>query len=442
MYDLHKKLNEYYNSELRLKKVESDKLREYKRLNIERVKSGIDAINAEEYKSFPYPEVVEQGSIPMHTANNHPDNDYDIDVALIFPSSEVSNSALEVRKLVEKALKKNSGNFSREPEARTNAVTVWYAEGYHVDFAIHRKSSSIWGETIEHGGADWTERDPRAITTWFNDAVSSSAPYSLFGDVSVELDQLRKIVRLLKRFAKSRSSWSLPGGLVISALAVECFISDAHRDDVALYKTIVSIRDRLKYNKSVLNPVDSSHQLTYKKQYINEVTRFYEKLEKAIEKLSVLDDASCTEEQALKAWKWFFNSDFWLPASTVRVLSEQSTGLSQQIQITASLHKTKGGFRLNSNIEGILIPKKMWIKFTASTSISPPFNVRWIVENEGDEAKEKGDITHENQEYISTNGIITHWESTAYKGDHKLFCVIEKNGSEIAKTVFKVRVKK
>jgi hypothetical protein len=441
MYDLHNKLNEYYNSELRLKEAERNKLREYKRLNVERVKNGINTINSEENKSYPQPEVVEQGSIAMHTANNHPDNDYDIDVALIFPSDGVSNSALEVRKLVEKAVKKSHGNFSREPEARTNAVTVWYAEGYHVDFAIHRKSEGFWGDKIEHGGAEWTERDPRAITNWFNSSVSSLAPSGLFG-VTAEKDQLRKIVRFLKRFSKSRTSWSLPGGLVISALAVECFQSDSPRDDIALYQTIVRINNRLKYNTSVQNPVDSSYDLTYKTQYVNEVKRFNEKLDKAIEKLSVLMDQSCSENQALKVWKWFFNSDFWLPEGSVKIVNEHSTALSQQIQLTASLHNKKHGFQLNSNIKGLLIPKKTWIKFTANTSIAPPFNVKWIVENEGDEAKEKDDLTHENKEYVATNGLITHWESTAYKGNHKLICLIEKNGIDVAKTEFVVRVKK
>jgi hypothetical protein len=34
----------------------------------------------------------------------------------------------------------------------------------------------------------------------------------------VDDKQLRRVVRWLKMFSKSRSSWKLPGGLIISAL--------------------------------------------------------------------------------------------------------------------------------------------------------------------------------------------------------------------------------
>ena len=82
MYDLNSKLSSFYNEIVRLKEADRNKLREYKKLNIDRLNSGIDSINTKENKSYPHPTVLEQGSIAMHTANRHDDNDYDIDVAI------------------------------------------------------------------------------------------------------------------------------------------------------------------------------------------------------------------------------------------------------------------------------------------------------------------------------------------------------------------------
>ena len=65
----------------------------------------------------------------MHTLNQHPDNEYDIDTGVVFAADALPTTALAARQLIADALRATGGAFSKEPEARTNAVTVWYAEG-------------------------------------------------------------------------------------------------------------------------------------------------------------------------------------------------------------------------------------------------------------------------------------------------------------------------
>lgn len=444
MYDLNTKLNEFYHEIVRLKPEDRDKLREYKKLNIDRLNSGIDKINEEDSKSYPHPIIIEQGSIPMHTANRHEDNDYDIDVALIFPKDELPSSALDSRKLVEKALKKNTGNFSRQPEARTNSVTVWYSEGYHVDFAIYRSSENFWGnEFHEHAGPDWTERDAKAINVWFGDCVKNLSPSKDYG-ATVEDGQFRKIVRLVKKFARSREGWSLPGGLVISVLLSECYQPDYYRDDVALANTINALYNRLSNNKNVYNPTDASSELTSKQKYKGEVKRLHQKLNQARRKLEKLEEDDCTESKALQIWRWFFYSDFWeQEKSTPRILEQKSTNNGFELTLSASLHISQNGFKLHSNVPNgaMKIPKKMWLKFNANTTVRPPFNVRWIVVNEGDEAEAAEDLRHEKFEAGVMNSIAPHWESTKYKGRHKLICQIEKSGKVVITKEFVVKIK-
>jgi hypothetical protein len=88
----------------------------------------------------------------MDTMNQHPDKDYDIDTGVIVDAGALPVSALESRKRVAEALQQAAGTFATEPEARTNAVTVWYAEGHHVDVAVYRRTDS---GALEHAGADW-----------------------------------------------------------------------------------------------------------------------------------------------------------------------------------------------------------------------------------------------------------------------------------------------
>lgn len=427
MYDLNSKLSSFYNEIVRLKEADRNKLREYKKLNIDRLNSGIDSINSKETKSYPHPTVLEQGSIAMHTANRHDDNDYDIDVAIIFPKDQLPSSALNSRKFVEKALREKTGNFSKQPEARTNAVTIWYNEGYHVDFAVYRQSSDIFGNTIyEHAGADWANRNPQDITNWFNNFVVTKSPNKKMG-ATVDDGQFRRIVRLIKEFTRSRENWSLPGGLVISILASECYVPDYYRDDVSLVKTINAIYNRLIYNKQVYNPTDRSSELTEKSKYKNEVNRLTEKLKQAVKRLEILSTSECDEEKASDAWKWIFNSDFWkIETKAFSALNERTFLPASQIALDVSLHISKNGFRLNSNVPNgsMKIPKKMWLKFTATTSISVPFNVKWIVENEGDEAEAIPDLGHETLNENLYSSSFSHWERTAYKGKHKLICQI------------------
>jgi len=312
MFILHTEMYKFYRDHVRLSADQRRELAGYRDTNYERLKDGLEVLD------FPKPvRKCDQGSYAMHTTNKHPNKDYDIDVAIIFDKDDLPSSALDARKRVESAMIKGGGNFSRPPEARTNAVTVWYQEGHHVDLAVHRRYFDFLNnEIIEHAGTDWTERDPQEITNWFNTRVTELSPSKDTG-ATVENGQMRRVVQLLKMFVKSRPSWqdsgkTLPGGLIISALVgEECYRPEPDSDEKALYYTIVSLKNRLQSSSEVKNPVDPTQSLTDKDEYRNQVKRFNEKLEKVIEWLEPLLDGTIDKETAAKAWKRFFNHDYW-----------------------------------------------------------------------------------------------------------------------------------
>jgi hypothetical protein len=317
MFNLHRELYKFHQDHVRLSSKQRQELAGYRDTNFSRLKDGLD-----ELAYFHPVRKCDQGSYAMHTTNQHPEGEFDIDVAIIFNKEDLPSSSLESRKRIEKAMKEGGGNFKKPPEARTNAVTVWYKEGHHVDLAIHRRSFDILdNEIIEHAGVEWVERDPIEITDWFNNRVRELSPSN--DGASVEDGQMRRIVRLLKFFTKSRDSWqesgkTLPGGLIISTLvggAVlygdQCYCPDPHSDEKALFNTITAIHNKLDISTEVYNPVDRSQKLTYKDEYKNQVKRFKEKLGKALEWLEPLQDSKGDKEATAKAWEKFFKHQYW-----------------------------------------------------------------------------------------------------------------------------------
>ncbi len=305
MYDLHKELNTFYENHVRLKN-ERKTLANHRDTNLERLRVGLDELNYP--NSF---ESMDQGSYAMHTINKHPQKDYDIDVAIIFERDYLPVDPTDARKRIEEAMNKGGGNFSKPPEALTNAVRVYYAEGHHVDLAVYRKNTGDFGSpVIQHAGPEWTDRNPVEITDWFTSSVQSKSPSKEHG-ARVDDGQLRRVVRWLKMFAKSRSSWDMPCGLILSVLAVERYVANQYRDDSSLYDTMNSIRDRLASNKDVQNPIHPSQSLTEREKDKTRMKNLEEKLECALEELSILFGSSCTRRKALRTWSWVFNHPFW-----------------------------------------------------------------------------------------------------------------------------------
>jgi hypothetical protein len=76
--------------------------------------------------------------------------------------------------------------------------------------------------------------------------------------------QLRRIVRQIKKYARSREGWKgqILSGFGITKLVTECFRGDASREDKALYDMMKAIRDRLKGNLVVQHPVTPGETIT------------------------------------------------------------------------------------------------------------------------------------------------------------------------------------
>lgn len=446
MYDLSKKFEEFYGKHVVLGSDKQQELRDKKDLNIRRLEEGLELYNEENKKNYKIAEKRVQGSMAMSTVVQNDQNDYDIDVAIVFDKSNLGDlGALQARRLVCKALEKKCQLFKEPPECKTNCVRVKYASGYHVDFAIYRrfKEEGSSEYIYEHAGTEWKSRNPAAITKWFQDEVKNKGT------------ELRKTVRLSKMFCKSRLSWiNMPGGLIQSVLCDEVFVKDYDRLDEIFYHTMLAVRDRLQESTDVYNPTDTDLSLLTAKNHYAKMDNWFSRLDTQINKLDVLLDEECTYEQAVEAWGTFFNHDYWNElaeitesvsvSSTIRKALFTNTeefiedmvpiDESYDVQITCKVEAN--GIRkqfLKTFLEQFpqfynLIPHGLHIFFEAQTDTPYPYDVWWKIRNVGDIAEQKNMIRGQIEKQWGTSKR----EDSQFGGPHYVECYIIKNGMCVA----------
>lgn len=196
----------HHDQAVTLPQAERTNMRDRRDANRDRLKKGLKSNNKPAPREF-----VKQGSYAMKTMVQHPDKDYDIDDGVYFNKEDLVGdrgaemSGLQARQMVRDAL--DDGSFKTPPEVRPNCVRAYYAAGYHVDLPVYRRVTvtDAWGnETYHHelAASYWKRSDARDVTDWFDRENTRQSPDTTNGR------QLRRIVRQIKKYARSRSSWS------------------------------------------------------------------------------------------------------------------------------------------------------------------------------------------------------------------------------------------
>jgi hypothetical protein len=445
MYDLSSKFNTFYDSYVVLSELQQTNLHKKKELNIQRLKDGLKEYNEENKTSYSIKETCVQGSVVMSTVVQNENDNYDIDIAIVFDKSELENKGAQAtRNMVANALKRKTKQFNTEPEVKTSCVRVNYADGYHVDFAIYRQKYDKWNDSwiYEHAGADWTERELNGLSKWFKTQNSNSDR------------KLRKIVRLSKMFCKSRKSWkNMPSGLLQTVLCEEKLEDSYERIDELFYYTMKAIVERLEINTCVTAPVDNGRDLTPRKSDIQRMTNWKNHLKSKLEDLEILFKDDCTKDDAIQAWYGFFNHDYWSEQSTEIAKYESKTvlrpicsfadteeyieelyPLSLSYSCKVSCIVSGNGWRpkLLTEFLSILrhyLPHNFEIRCTMDYTDCPqPYKIFWKVKNVGPEAERRNQIRGQIVEKGKT--IVEH---SNFYGNHYIECYIIKNNMCVAK---------
>lgn len=260
---------------------------------------------------------IPQGSMAIRTTVQEEDNDYDIDDGVWFYKEDlvkkvgfftVEMTALEVQEMVRDALK--DSRFNKQPEVHSNCVRVFYNEGYHVDIPCYRlvdEGKSTERQELAAAGNQWVSSDPTEINVWFGDTVEMLNK----GEAEAG-SQLRRMVRLAKRFARSRGSkWDMPNGLKLTMLVEECFRAETGRDDTAFYQLLKKLGARLWQSLAVYNRAQKKYpqdKLT-KTDYDANMIELRTRVDEALKELVVLESDKCTKKAARTAWDWVFQTD-------------------------------------------------------------------------------------------------------------------------------------
>ena len=442
MFDLSSKFNTFYNSYVILPQEKQNELYDKKDLNIKRLKEGLEEYNTENQTNYKVLEICVQGSVAMSTVVRNEDNDYDIDVAIVFDKEDLDGKgARATRNMVADALRRKTKQFNADPEVKTSCVRVRYEDGYHIDFAVYRRYwddyNTCW--KYEHAGSDWQERDLSGLTDWFKEQNDESD------------GNLRKIVRLSKMFCKSRATWiNMPSGLLQTVLCDERLQDTYDRIDELFYYTMSGIVERLEFDTNVKAPVDNGRDLTPRQTDIQKMINWKNRLKSNLEDLGVLFKAECNQDEALRAWYGFFNHNYWneqiseskdyavttiektafVPILETEEFIDEKFNVVNAYSVEVRCTISGNGIRpmplyeYLSSVFRKYLPHNMEINCSIySTTVPEPYEVYWKVKNVGPEARRRRMIRGEI--YKRGNTIVEH---TNFYGNHYIECYIIKNG--------------
>lgn len=318
MYDYGKQIRSFHDEKVVLPGSLSESLVGHRTANEDRLitrlpqlKEGV-RVSKSSFKS--------QGSFAMRTIiqTKFESEEYDIDDGVVLWREDLEDeegadmTAAGAKALVCNALQ--DSRFKRQPVTKTNCVRVFYAEEdkekHHVDFPVYRK----WHDSEDDAGSisrqlagesGWVDSDPTRVNVWFEGQIQAlNAKKEGSGTL------MRRCIRLMKRFCRSRSTWDMPNGLKLTMLVVECF--QAHeRIDVTFRELLRSLESRLRANLEVENLADEAcprAKLTKSATDANMV-ELRDRTSEALGKLEVLDEKDCGRPAARRAWDWVFQSD-------------------------------------------------------------------------------------------------------------------------------------
>lgn len=333
MYNCANDVLAYHDSEVTLPQAERTNMRGRRDANRERLKKGLKD------KGKPAPrEFASQGSYAMKTMTQNPAKDYDIDDGVYFDKAVLIGergaemTALQTRQMVRDAL--DDGSFKTPPEVHKNCVRVFYLAGYCVDLPVYRRvtTKDIFGNESYHhelASSDWKRSDARDVSKWFEDENTKQSEDTVNGR------QLRRLVREIKKYARSRESWSsqILSGFGITKLVTECFKGDIWREDRALYDTMKAIRDRLNWNLVIEHPITPNETITNGTD--DPRARFLRaRLTDAIDTLDPLFEHDCTRTKALKCWDKAYATTFFSDRDESK--SEKKSALLKVASVTPS----------------------------------------------------------------------------------------------------------
>lgn len=458
LINVSEEMNKFYLKKVVVSKNIIDDLREKKKKNIDRLREGIRKYNEENKTDYKMLENIEQGSVAMNTMVQNEDQDYDLDVAIVFDKDKFNIGTTEAKNIFVEMVKKETASFNKEPEKLTNCIRIYYEIGYHLDFALFRCD----GVNYEHCGSEWRDRNPRETNNWFREKNVNN--------------KLRKYTRLLKFFCKSIDYCDMPGGLITTILVEEAlrFTTENSLIDKYFISICNYICDKLSVSYEIINPI-TGKPITFNQSDENKVKNLYNRLKTKIDEYNAMIKNNDTKDKHIDFWEAFFKNDYW-----ESITLENRAGISDEDVYEDNEEKIENFYPIKYSILPINIiikcqkvlqlgqnplgltyenaredekfnlsqQKYRMLKFSVEVPsiISAPYKVIWKVKNNGANAFKqnslRGEIYYSNirngADLVTAENANTRYEPISFAGNHYVECYIIKNNVCLAKKRYDV----
>lgn len=255
----------------------------------------------------------DQGSYAMGTGIKPKDDDYDIDVGVIF---DITNEEYDSNKLKKLIYDKLNKQHNRTVEFNRPCITVKYADGYHVDLAIYASNNDdlhiAWGKEHSIENRCWYKSEPKKLTQWVKDVSTETA----------ERDQYKRCVRALKKWKEKQftsNGNTAPPSIGLTIQARNSFFYCADNDLKSLINIAQNMKNSftsfydadsnsIKWTIEVNLPVEPFKDVYYKMTQ-SQKDNFYNKIKSLLEALEAASNES-KDHEASKILQKVFGDDF------------------------------------------------------------------------------------------------------------------------------------
>lgn len=290
MADIHKYFLEFHDT-IKLSNIEENKILQEKRdMLIGNLKEKLP----DDVPSFSQ---FNQGSYAMNTGVNPKDNDFDIDVGIVFECTRSKFTPVELKKKIRDALV----YANRQVQIRRSCVTVQYVKNgencYHVDLAVYvkREEDSLLdlAKGKEFSGESeiyWELSDPKGL-------ISRIQNGSTYCSEAKHTAQMRRCIRYMKFWRDNKLPCGKPVSIALTCAAQQWFSPKEDRlgkdDDLdAMFNLASQIHTFVGLNGNISLPVQPYANLLDKltESQLNDFLDRLEELKNALGDARAEDD--------------------------------------------------------------------------------------------------------------------------------------------------------
>jgi hypothetical protein len=256
---------------------------------------------------------IDQGSYAMNTGIKPKNDDYDIDVGVIFDITNDEYDSNKLKKLVRDKLDKK---YNRTVDFNRPCITVPYASGYHVDLPVYSKSNDdlhiAWGKEFSTENRCWYKSEPKELNQWVQDVST----------ISEQRKQFRRSVKALKKWKEkyfTSEGNAAPPSIGITIQARNSYTYNLDNDLGSIITIVSAIKNSftqvwdsdtnsILYTTQVNLPVEPKKDVYYKMK-LKQLDNFYHKVDSLLESL----DAALVEtsdHETSKILRKIFGDDF------------------------------------------------------------------------------------------------------------------------------------